>query len=59
MMYLYYICPKCGTTNTIHSFWKWLITPHIGTRKYLKCSYCRKKSYMPRKDHMRYEDGIE
>lgn len=45
---LKYTCRKCGATNTITSFWRWLSTPHFGNRKLLRCRECGEKNYMPR-----------
>ena len=46
-----YTCRYCGKTNTITTFWKWLWTPHLGSKKWLKCKYCEsKRHYMKRQD---------
>ena len=42
------INPSLINTNSIITFWKWLSTPHFGSRKWLKCDVCRRKSYMTR-----------
>ncbi len=43
-----YTCRHCGGTNSIITFWKWLFTPHFGSKKWLKCDVCRRRSYMTR-----------
>lgn len=35
-----YKCIVCGKPHKFKSFWKWLITPHIGTQRYIKCEHC-------------------
>ena len=53
-MQLKYICRHCGHINIITSFWKWLITPHFGAKKYLKCEMCQqKRHFMCRKNWTR------
>lgn len=43
-----YTCPHCGTTNTIHSFWRWLFTAHFGAKKWIRCEDCGRRSFMER-----------
>lgn len=45
-----YTCKHCAHTNEITSFWKWFLTPHLGTKKLLECSHCKLTSYMYRQD---------
>ena len=35
-----YKCGVCGETMGYTSFWSWLITPHLGTKRYIKCKHC-------------------
>lgn len=51
-----YTCKHCGETNYITSKWKWFLTPHLGTKKYLRCIKCNKKSYMKRQDNRKILD---
>ena len=55
-MKLGYICPVCGCSRHITSFWKWFITPHFGARKYMKCNYCNKIRLFHRWDGMKWID---
>jgi predicted RNA-binding Zn-ribbon protein involved in translation (DUF1610 family) len=45
-----YVCRHCGKKHTIWSFWQWFTTPHLGSKKLLRCERCFKTSYMERKD---------
>ena len=45
---LYYTCRHCATVNSITGFWRWLRTPHFGSKKYLKCKSCGKYHAMER-----------
>lgn len=43
-----FTCPKCGH-QFIPTFWAWFFVPHLGSRRYLKCEKCGKRTWMMRK----------
>lgn len=43
-----FTCSKCGH-QFIPSFWVWFFVPHLGSRRYLKCEKCGKRTWMRRK----------
>ena len=45
-----YACKYCKATNEIITIWKWMFTPHLGARKYLRCKTCNRISAMKRQD---------
>ena len=47
---LTYTCKDCGSYNKITSFWKWFWTPHLGSKKFLKCDYCSSEHFMKREN---------
>ena len=47
-MKLTYVCKYCGFRNHITSFWKWFITPHLFSKKWLRCEACGDRYYMKR-----------
>ena len=51
-----YTCKNCNETNKIISGLKWFFTPHLGTRKRLRCTRCDKASYMKRQDNRKVLD---
>lgn len=46
-----YTCRHCGATNFIIGFWQWFFTPHLGSKKYIKCQSCGKYHAMARKNY--------
>ena len=46
-----YTCRHCGTTNTITAIWRWFWTPHMGSKKLIKCEYCGKRHFMTRQNY--------
>ncbi len=50
---LNYTCRHCGSTNTITGFWRWFTTPHLGSKKYIKCKSCGKYHAMTRQNYKR------
>lgn len=43
-----FTCPKCEH-QFIPTFWAWLLVPHLGSGRYMKCEKCNKISWMRRK----------
>lgn len=41
-------CKYCGYEFT-PSFWKWLLVPHVGSKRYFRCEACGDKHFMRRK----------
>lgn len=55
-MKLQYTCRYCGQSHYITSFWRWLITPHLFAKKYIKCKRCGKYHAMARWDNRKWLD---
>ena len=45
---IYYTCRYCDHKNSITGFWRWFVTPHFGSKKWMKCSRCKQRSFMER-----------
>lgn len=43
-----FTCSKCEH-QFIPTFWSWFFGPHLGSRRYLKCEKCDKRTQMRRK----------
>jgi ABC-type uncharacterized transport system permease subunit len=43
-----FTCPKCDH-KFVPSFWRWILVPHIFSKRYFKCDRCRHYSWMRRK----------
>lgn len=42
-------CPHCLADFEVHSFWKWLLCPHLfDIWRYVRCPVCGKRLWMKR-----------
>ena len=49
-MNLKYTCSYCNATNKITNFIKWFVIPHFGSKKLIKCRYCKVRNFMKRQN---------
>ena len=49
-MNIKYTCRYCNATNKITNFIKWFVIPHFGSKKLIKCRYCKVRNFMERQN---------
>ena len=56
MVSITYICKHCGHRHELNGFWRWFFTPHFGSRKFIRCTHCKKLTRMYRADGKKFFD---